>query len=99
MGGSRWGSPPNPRRVAVTGLGVVTPVGNDVPSFWQSLCAGRSGVGFITDFPTEKLRSDIAASVRGFDPRRWLSPKETEIYGRVTQMSLAAASEAMDQAG
>jgi 3-oxoacyl-[acyl-carrier-protein] synthase II len=87
------------RRVAVTGLGVVSPVGNDVATFWQSLLAGRSGVDFITEFSTEKLRSDIAAAVKGFDPSRWLSPKETEIYGRVTQLSLAAASEAMDQAG
>ncbi len=86
-------------RVAVTGLGVVSPVGNDVATFWQSLLAGRSGVDFITEFPTEKLRSDIAAAVKGFDPSRFFSPKETEIYGRVTQLSLAAAAEAMTQAG
>jgi 3-oxoacyl-[acyl-carrier-protein] synthase II len=87
------------RRIAVTGLGVVSPVGNDVPSFWENLCAGRSGVDFITEFATDKLRSDIAASVKGFDPARWFSTKETEIYGRVTQLSLAAAHEAMVQAG
>jgi len=87
------------RRIAVTGLGVVSPVGNDVASFWQSLQAGRSGVDFITAFPTDKLRSDIAGTVKGFDPGRWFSPKETEIYGRVTQLSLAAAFEAMTQAG
>jgi 3-oxoacyl-[acyl-carrier-protein] synthase II len=87
------------RRVAVTGLGVVSPVGNDVASFWQSLLAGRSGVDFITEFPTEKLRSDIAAFVKGFEPARYLSPKEQEIYGKVTQLSLAAAAQAMEQAG
>jgi 3-oxoacyl-[acyl-carrier-protein] synthase II len=87
------------RRVAVTGLGVVTPVGNDVPTFWQSLLAGRSGVDFITEFPTEKLRSDIAASVKGFDPLRYLSSKEADIYGRVTQLTVAAADEAMAHAG
>src|ERR1700733_8295152 len=87
------------RRVAVTGLGVVTPVGNDVPTFWQSLLAGRSGVDFITEFPTEKLRSDIAAGVRGFDPLRYMSHKESEIYGRVTQLTVAAADEAMTHAG
>jgi 3-oxoacyl-[acyl-carrier-protein] synthase II len=87
------------RRVAVTGLGVVSPVGHDVASFWESLCAGRSGVDFITEFPTDKLRSDIAASVKGWDPSRFFSPKETEIYGRVTQLGLAAAHEAMEQAG
>ncbi|APR79539.1 3-oxoacyl-[acyl-carrier-protein] synthase, KASII [Minicystis rosea] len=87
------------RRVAITGLGVVSPVGNDVATFWQSLLAGESGVGFITEFPTDKLRSDICAAVKGFEPGRYLSPKETDIYGRVTQLSLAAAVEAMTQAG
>lgn len=87
------------RRVAVTGLGVVSPVGNDVPTFWSSLLAGRSGVDFITEFPTEKLRSDIAASVKGFDVSRYLSPKEAEIYGRVTHFSLGAAAEAIEHAG
>jgi 3-oxoacyl-[acyl-carrier-protein] synthase II len=87
------------RRVAVTGLGVVSPVGNDVPTFWESLLAGRSGVGFITEFSTEKLRSDIAASVKGFDIARFMSPKEADIYGRVTHLSLGAAVEAMAHAG
>ena len=87
------------RRVAVTGLGVVSPVGNDVPTFWESLLAGRSGVGFITEFSTEKLRSDIAASVKGFDIARYMSPKEADIYGRVTHLSLGAAVEAMAHAG
>jgi 3-oxoacyl-[acyl-carrier-protein] synthase II len=87
------------RRIAVTGLGVVSPVGNDVPSFWQSLLSGRSGVDYITAFPTDKLRSDIAGTVKGFEPGRWFSPKESEIYGRVTQFTLAAAFEAMTQAG
>jgi 3-oxoacyl-[acyl-carrier-protein] synthase II len=87
------------RRVVVTGVGVVTPVGNDARSFWQALLAGRSGVRPITGFSTEKLRSDIAATVEGFDPLRYMSEKESEIYGFVTQMSLAAAVEAMQHAG
>ncbi|UQA59203.1 beta-ketoacyl-[acyl-carrier-protein] synthase family protein [Polyangium aurulentum] len=87
------------RRVVVTGVGVVSPVGNDVPSFWDSLLRGRSGVDFIRDFPTDKLRSDIAASVRDFDVSPYLSAKEAEIYGRVTHFSLAAAAEAMAMAG
>ena len=87
------------RRVAVTGLGVVSPVGNDVATFWESLLAGKSGVGFITEFPTEKLRSDICASVHGFDIARYMSPKEADIYGRVTHFSLGAAVEAMTHAG
>jgi 3-oxoacyl-[acyl-carrier-protein] synthase II len=87
------------RRVVVTGMGIVSPVGNDVPTFWASLVEGRSGVSFIRDFPTEKLRSDIAASVRDFDIARYMSPKEAEIYGRVTHFSLAAAVEAVAMAG
>jgi 3-oxoacyl-[acyl-carrier-protein] synthase II len=87
------------RRVAVTGIGVVTPLGNDVATFWRRLCAGESGVGRIEEFPTDSLRSDICARVRGFDAELLLSRKETEIYGRVTQLTLAASVEAMDMAG
>lgn len=87
------------RRVVVTGMGVVSPVGNDVPTFWDSLLRGRSGVSYIRDFPTEKLRSDIAASVTDFDIAKYMSPKEAEIYGRVTHFSLAAAVEAVAMAG
>jgi 3-oxoacyl-[acyl-carrier-protein] synthase II len=87
------------RRVAITGMGIVSPVGNDVPTFWSSLLAGKSGVSLITDFPTDKLRSDVAASVRGFEAARVFSPKEADIYGKVTQFSLGAAVEAMRSAG
>ncbi|MBK9261750.1 MAG: beta-ketoacyl-[acyl-carrier-protein] synthase family protein [Polyangiaceae bacterium] len=87
------------RRVVVTGMGVVTPVGHDVSAFWDSLLVGRSGVSFIRDFPTDKLRSDIAASIVDFDVSRYMSPKEAEIHGRVTHFSVAAAAEAVTMAG
>src|SRR4051794_21921813 len=87
------------RRIAVTGIGVVCPLGNDVPTTWENLLLGRSGVDFIKDFSTEKLRSDIAASVKGFDITAYLSAKEADIYGRVTHFSLGAAVEAVDMAG
>jgi 3-oxoacyl-[acyl-carrier-protein] synthase II len=87
------------RRIAVTGLGVVSPVGNDVKTFWDNLLAGRSGVDFITAFPTDKLRSDIAASVKDFAVDRFMSPKEAEIFGRVTHFSVGAAVEAITEAG
>lgn len=86
-------------RVVVTGLGVVSPVGNDVATFWSALLEGRSGVDRITEFPTDKLRSDVAASVKGFDVGAYMSPKEADIYGRVTHFSVAAAAQAMRQAG
>ncbi|MEZ4310127.1 MAG: beta-ketoacyl-[acyl-carrier-protein] synthase family protein [Polyangiaceae bacterium] len=87
------------RRVAVTGVGIVSPAGNDTATFWKNLLEGRSGVRTITEFPTDKLRSDISATVRGFEAGRFFSPKETEIYGKVTQYSLGAAAEAMRGAG
>lgn len=87
------------RRVVVTGIGAICPLGNDVETTWKNLLAGRSGVDFIRDFPVEKLRSDISASVKGFEVDRYLSPKEAEIYGRVTHFSLAAAVEALRHAG
>ncbi|WP_437727366.1 beta-ketoacyl-[acyl-carrier-protein] synthase family protein [Sorangium sp. So ce861] len=87
------------RRVVVTGIGAVCPLGNDVATTWQNLLAGRSGVDYIRDFPVDKLRSDIAASVKGFDVGKYLSPKEADVYGRVTHLSLAAAVEALREAG
>ena len=90
---------PTRRRVVVTGVGIVSPVGNDVPTFWGNLLAGKSGVGTITDFPTDKLRSDVSANVRGFEAERFFSPKETDVFGKVTQYSLGAAVEAMRGAG
>ena len=87
------------RRVVVTGMGIVSPVGNDVETYWRSLLAGKSGVGFITAFPTDKLRSDVCASVREFDVSKFLSPKDADVHGRVTHLSVAAAVEAVAQAG
>ena len=85
-------------RIAVTGMGLVSPLGLDVPTYWSGLVEGRSGVSFITEFPTEKLRSDVAAMVPGFDPSPWFDKKEQEIYGRVEQLAVAAADEAVKQA-
>jgi 3-oxoacyl-[acyl-carrier-protein] synthase II len=87
------------RRVAITGVGVVCPLGNDTRTFWEGLLAGRSGASMITEFPTDKLRSNVAASVKDFDASRYLSAKEVDIYGRVTHFSLGAAVEAIEHAG
>lgn len=87
------------RQVVVTGVGMVTPLGHDAESTWSALREGRSGVGFITEFSTEKLRSDIAAMVKDYDARAHLSNKEADIYGRVVPFSLGAAVEAIRQAG
>jgi 3-oxoacyl-[acyl-carrier-protein] synthase II len=86
-------------RIAITGMGLLSPLGLDVPTFWRRLLAGESGVSFITDFPTDKLRSDIAASVPGFDSSPYFSPRERDLYGRVAQLGVGAAEEAVLQAG
>jgi 3-oxoacyl-[acyl-carrier-protein] synthase II len=85
-------------RIAVTGMGLVSPLGLDVRSYWHGLLEGRSGVSFITDFPTDRLRSDVAAKVVGFSPSRWFDEKEQVIYGKVEQFAVAAAAEAIAEA-
>ena len=87
------------RRVVVTGLGVVTPVGNDVPAMWSALLAGRSGVGTIGSFDASAFESQVAAEVKGFDPSRYLSPKEIKRTERFTQFAIAASKQAVADAG
>ena len=87
------------RRVVVTGLGVVTPIGNDVPTMWAALLAGRSGVARITAFDPSAFESQIAAEVKGFDPAQYLSPKEIKRTERFVQFAIAAARQAVKDAG
>ena len=70
------------RRVVVTGLGAVTPLGNDRPSTWESAVAGRSGIDFISTFDTSGFPVRIAAEVRGFDPAAVVGPKEARRLDR-----------------
>jgi beta-ketoacyl-acyl-carrier-protein synthase II len=88
-----------PRRVVVTGLGVIGPVGLDVPTSWRNLVAGRSGIGPITLFPAEDYRVRIAGEAWGFDPVAFMPPKEARRADRNVQFALAAAIEALRQAG
>jgi nodulation protein E len=90
-------------RVVVTGLGVVSAVGQNVPDFWSSLQAGKSGVGEIEGFPREDLKILIAAQVRGFDPRTRLDSykrdKIIKLADRYSWFAAAAAEEAVIQSG
>jgi 3-oxoacyl-[acyl-carrier-protein] synthase II len=86
------------RRVAVTGLGAVTPLGNDRQSSWESAVAGRSGIDFISTFDTSGFPVRIAAEVRGFDPASVVGPKEARRLDRNVVMAVAAATEAADDA-
>jgi 3-oxoacyl-[acyl-carrier-protein] synthase II len=87
------------RRAVITGLGAVTPVGNDVPTTWQSLVAGRSGVDVISRFDASEYPVTIAAEVKGFDPTAAMSAKEVRKTGLDVHYGVAAATEAMADSG
>ena len=87
------------RRVVVTGMGAVTPLGNDVATFWANLVAGRSGVRGISAFDPSRLPSRIAGEVRDFDPSAVLDRKEQRRNDRYTQFALVATHEALLDAG
>jgi 3-oxoacyl-[acyl-carrier-protein] synthase II len=87
------------KRVAVTGLGAVTPVGNDAPSTWRAVLAGESGIDFIRSFDANGYPVRIAAEVTDFDPTTVASPKEVRKLDRNVLLALAAAKEAMADAG
>ncbi|WP_067621335.1 beta-ketoacyl-ACP synthase II [Alicyclobacillus acidiphilus] len=87
------------RRVVVTGLGAVTPVGNDVPTFWQSLVAGKSGIREIDRFDTSEYPCKIAGLVTDFDPERYVDKKELRHMDMFTQYALYAAHEAVKHSG
>ena len=87
------------RRVVVTGLGAVTPVGNDVATTWRALLAGTSGAGPITKFDSELFRVRFACEVKGFDPLAYMDRKEAKRADVYTQYALAASVQAMADAG
>ena len=87
------------RRVVVTGLGVVSPVGNDVPSAWSALLAGRSGIGPITRFDASGLNCRIAGEVKGFDATALISAKEARRLDTFIHYGVAAAAEALRDSG
>ncbi|MEO7985278.1 MAG: beta-ketoacyl-ACP synthase II [Gemmatimonadales bacterium] len=88
-----------PRRVVVTGLGLVTPVGTDVDSSWSALLAGVPGAAPITKFDPQKLSVRFACEVKGFDPLQYMDRKEVRRYDLFAQFALAAAHQAVTQAG
>jgi 3-oxoacyl-[acyl-carrier-protein] synthase II len=87
------------RRVVVTGLGAVTPIGNDVAQYWEGLCSGRNGVAGITLFDASRHACRFAAEVKGFDPSGWLEPKEAKRWDRFCKFGVVAAKQAVADAG
>jgi 3-oxoacyl-[acyl-carrier-protein] synthase II len=87
------------RRVVITGLGAVTPLGLDVEETWAALCAGRSGVGPITRFDTTDFPVTIAGEVKGFDPARYIDKKEVKKMDTFIHYALAAGQMAVADSG
>jgi 3-oxoacyl-[acyl-carrier-protein] synthase II len=87
------------KRVAVTGLGAITPLGNSVAEFWNNILAGKSGAGPITKFDTTKFKTHFAHEVKGFDIEKYVDRKEARKYDLFTQYAIAAADEAVKDSG
>src|SRR5215210_5008603 len=87
------------RRVVITGVGAVTPLGNDVETSWQSLLAGESGAGEITYFDHEDYAVHFACELKDFDPATWIDRKQARRMDRFAQIVLAAARQAEADSG
>ena len=87
------------RRVVVTGLGLIAPVGNSVASAWEAVCNGKSGIGPVTDFDASQLGTRIAGEIRGFEVTDYLSGKEARRYDTFVHYGLAASHDALSDAG
>lgn len=87
------------RRVVVTGLGAVTPLGNNVQDTWEGLKSGKNGIGSITLFDTEKYKARLAAEVKNFEPRDYLEVNDVFRTDRYAQFAVAAAEQAVAESG
>lgn len=86
-------------RVVVTGMGAITPIGNDVETFWKGLKEKKVGIGPITCFDTADYKAKLAAQVKDFDPKQYMDPKAAKRMERFAQFAVAAAKEALEDAG
>src|SRR3990167_8852994 len=87
------------RRVVITGMGLVSPLGNDMATSWDGIVNGRSGLGPITTFDTEGYSTKIAGEIRGFDPTAFVPPKDVKKMDSFIHYGLAASLMAMEDAG
>ncbi len=87
------------RRVVVTGMGAMTPVGHTAAETWEALKAGKNGIAPVTLFDTEKFKAKLAAEVKDFDPKNYMDYNDTLRTDRYTQFALAAAQEAVEESG
>jgi 3-oxoacyl-[acyl-carrier-protein] synthase II len=86
------------KRVVITGLGAITPLGNDLESYWQGLVSGRSGIGPITHFDASRHATRIAAEVKGFDPHQYMDRKDAKRMDRFAQFAVATSQQALADA-
>ena len=86
-------------RIAVTGVGLVTPVGAGRDEVWKALLAGRSGIGPVESFDTSRFTTHLGAEVRGFDPEPWVRRLDPMALGRASRLAIAAARMALEDAG
>src|SRR5580704_54486 len=87
------------RRVAITGMGAITPLGNSVKDFWDNIVTRKSGAGLITKFDPIKFKTKFACEVKDFDATKYLEKKELKKYDLFTQYAIAATEEAIKDAG
>ena len=85
----------NLRRVVVTGLGALTPIGNDIPSYWDGLISGKSGADLISYFDTSKFKTQFACELKGFDPLNYLDRKEARKLDKFAQYAIVCSDEAI----
>ena len=85
------------RRVVVTGMGALTPIGNNLDSYWNGLISGTSGCANITHFDASNFKTKFACELKGFDPANYFERKEYRRYDRFSQYALDAASEAINK--
>ena len=89
----------NKRRVVITGLGIVSPVGNDVTTAWRNILAGNSGIGPVTHFDASTFPTRIAGEVRDFDPAKFVAPKDVKKMDPFIHYGIAASIDALADAG
>lgn len=87
------------RRVVITGLGAVTPLGNDVESMWENILAGKSGIDFVTKVDKDKYPAKVAAEIKDFDPTEYMDKKDARKMDPFTQYAVAASKMAVKDAG
>ena len=87
------------RRVVVTGLGAITPIGNSVDEAWNAMAAGKCGIGEITYFNTENYKAKLDAEVKDFNARDWMEKADTLRSDRFAQFAIASAVQAVDESG